>query len=65
MFSKSFTKHFSGFGSGFAELHAKLDADMLLVFAIHHRQNEIRSQQSTCVKAMCVHSVVSRGRLMQ
>jgi hypothetical protein len=24
-------KHFKGFGSGFTKLHAKLDADMLLV----------------------------------
>jgi hypothetical protein len=32
MFSKSLTKHFSGFGSGFTELHAKLDADTLLNF---------------------------------
>jgi hypothetical protein len=29
MFSKSFTKYFKGFGSGFIELHAKLDADTL------------------------------------
>jgi hypothetical protein len=34
------TKHFKGFGSGFTKLHAKLDADMLLDFAIHHRQKE-------------------------
>jgi hypothetical protein len=34
------TKHFKGFGSGFTELHAKLDADTLLDFAIHRRQNE-------------------------
>jgi hypothetical protein len=43
MFSKSFTKHFKGFGSRFTELHAKLDADMLLDFAIHRRQNETQS----------------------
>jgi hypothetical protein len=30
MFSKSLTKHFRGFGSGFTELHAKLHADTLL-----------------------------------
>jgi hypothetical protein len=40
MFSKSLTKHVKGFGSGFAELHAKLDADTSLDFAIHHRRNE-------------------------
>jgi hypothetical protein len=40
MFSKILTKHFKGFGSGFAELHVKLDADTLLDFAIHRRQNE-------------------------
>jgi hypothetical protein len=34
MFSKSLTKHFKGFGSGFTELHAKLDGDTLLYFAI-------------------------------
>jgi hypothetical protein len=37
MFSKSLTKHFKGFGSGFAELQTELDADMLLNFAIHCR----------------------------
>jgi hypothetical protein len=40
MFSKSLMKHFKGFGNGFTKLHAKLDADMLLDFAIHHKQNE-------------------------
>jgi hypothetical protein len=40
MFSKSLTKHFKGFGSGFTELHAKLDADALLDFAIHRSQRE-------------------------
>jgi hypothetical protein len=40
MFSKSPTKHFTGFGSGFTKRHAELDADMLLDLAIHHRQNE-------------------------
>jgi hypothetical protein len=28
---------FQSFGSGFTKLHAKLDADMLLNFAIHQR----------------------------
>jgi hypothetical protein len=50
---------------GFTELHAKLDADALLNFAIHRRQNETRSQKSTHVKTMRVHSVVSCGSLMQ
>jgi hypothetical protein len=40
IFSKSLMKHFKGFGSGFTELHAKLDADTLLDFAIHRRQNK-------------------------
>jgi hypothetical protein len=39
MLSKSLTKHFKGFGSGFTKLHAKRDAGMLLDFAIHRRQN--------------------------
>jgi hypothetical protein len=38
MFSKSLTKHFNGFGSGFTELHAERDADMLLDLAIHHNK---------------------------
>jgi hypothetical protein len=64
MFSKSVTKHLKGFGKGFTELHAKLDADTLLNFAIHRRQNETQSQKGTCIKTMRVHRVVSRGRLM-
>jgi hypothetical protein len=63
--SKSLRKHFKGFGRGFTELHAKLDADTLLDFTIHRRQNETRSRKSTRVKAVLVHSAVSRGRLMQ
>jgi hypothetical protein len=65
MFSKSLTKHFNSFGSGFTELHAKLDADTLLDFAIHGRQNETRSRKSTRVKTMLVHSAMSLGRVMQ
>jgi hypothetical protein len=37
----------------------------LLNFAIHHRQSETRSRNSSHVKTMRVHSVVSCGRLMQ
>jgi hypothetical protein len=37
----------------------------LLDFAIHRRKNETQSWKSTRVKTMHVHSVVSRGRLMQ
>jgi hypothetical protein len=37
---QSLTKHFKGFGGGFTELQAKLDAGMLLDFAVHHRQYE-------------------------
>jgi hypothetical protein len=55
MFSKSLMKHFKGFGSGFTELHEKLDADTLLDFAIRRSQRETRS----------VHSAVSRGILMK
>jgi hypothetical protein len=40
MLSKSLTKQFKGLGSGFTKLLAKLDADTLLDFAIHRRQNE-------------------------
>jgi hypothetical protein len=65
MFSKSLKNHFKHFGSGFTELHAQLDADTLLDFAIHHRQNETRSRKNTRVKTMHVHSAVSSGRLMQ
>jgi hypothetical protein len=65
MFSKSLTTHFKGLRSGFTELHAKLDADMLLDFTIHCRQKETRSQKSTWVKTMRLHSAVSHGRLMQ
>jgi hypothetical protein len=56
---------FQRFSSWFAELRTKLDADTLLDFAIHHRQNETWSQKSTRIKIVCVHSAVSRGRLMQ
>jgi hypothetical protein len=58
-------KHLKGFGSGFNKLHAKLNADTLLDFAIHHKQNKTQSRESTHVKTMRVHSTVSRGRLMQ
>jgi hypothetical protein len=58
-------KYFKSFSSGFTKTHAKLDAETLLDFAIHRRQNETRSQKSTSVKIMHVHSVVSRARLMQ
>jgi hypothetical protein len=64
MFSKSLTKHFKGLGSGFTELHAKLDADTLLDFVIHRRQNEEINGKSTSVETMHAHSMVSRGRLM-
>jgi hypothetical protein len=40
-------KAFQGFGSGFTELHAKLDADTLLNFAIRCGQNETQSRKST------------------
>jgi hypothetical protein len=56
---------FQVFSSGYTEVHTKFDADTLLDFAIHHKQNETRSRKDTCVKAVRVHSVVSCGRLMQ
>jgi hypothetical protein len=65
MFSKSLTKHFKSFGSGFTELHAKLAADTMLNYAIHRRQNETQSRKSTRVKTMLVHSAMSHGRVMQ
>jgi hypothetical protein len=45
MFPKNLTKHFKVLGSGFTELHAKLDADTLLDFAIHRKQKETRSRK--------------------
>jgi hypothetical protein len=65
MFSKRLTKHFKGFGSGFTEIHGKLDADTSLDFAIHRSQKKIRSRKNTRVKTMRVHSSMSVGRLMQ
>jgi hypothetical protein len=59
MFSKGLTKYFKGFGGGFIELHAKLDADTLLNFAIHLGQNKTQSRKSSHVKTMRVHSAVS------
>jgi hypothetical protein len=65
MFSKRFTKHFKGFGSRYTELRARLDADTLLNFVIHHRQNETQSRKSKGLKTIYVHSGVSRGKLKQ
>jgi hypothetical protein len=42
MFSKSLMKHFKGFGSGFSKFHAKLDADTLINFSIHRRQDKTK-----------------------
>jgi hypothetical protein len=50
MFFRSLANHLNSFGSGFTELHAKLDADTLLDFAIYRRQNEARSVKSTRVR---------------
>jgi hypothetical protein len=65
MFPKSLMKHFKVFGSRFTELYAKLEANMLLNFSIHHRQNERQSRKSTRVKTVRVHCVVSGCRLME
>jgi hypothetical protein len=61
MFSESLMKHLKGFGSGFAKLRGKLDADALLDFATHRSQRETRSRKSTCVKTIRVHTTVSHG----
>jgi hypothetical protein len=37
-------KPHKAFGSGFTKLHAKLDADTLLDFAIHRRHNDTKSK---------------------
>jgi hypothetical protein len=50
MFSKSLKKRFKGFSSGFTELHAKLDADTFLNFAIHCKRNETQSQKKHSFK---------------
>jgi hypothetical protein len=57
-------KHFKDFGSGFTEIHTKHDADTLLDFAIHRKQNKAQSQESTLLKTVLFHSVVLSGRLM-
>jgi hypothetical protein len=64
MLSKSLLKHLNGFGSGFIKLHAKLDANMLLNFAIHYKQNETQSRKIH-VKTMRIRRAVSHDRLMQ
>jgi hypothetical protein len=47
-------KHFKGFGSGFTKLHAKLDADTSLDFAIHHVQKQnTKSKKHLCKKNAC------------
>jgi hypothetical protein len=46
-------KYFKGFGSGFTKLHAKLDADMLLEFAICRRQKETKSKKHSCKNNVC------------
>jgi hypothetical protein len=43
MFCINLMNHFKGFGNTFTELHTKLDADRLLDFAVHCRQNETQS----------------------
>jgi hypothetical protein len=53
MFSKIPMKHFKGVSSRFTELHAKLDANTLLDFAIHRRQNKTRSRKSTRKNSAC------------
>jgi hypothetical protein len=50
MFSKSLTKRLTDFGSGFTDLRAKLDADMLLDFVIH-RKREVKKY--SCKNNVC------------
>jgi hypothetical protein len=40
------TKQFKGFGSGFIELHAKLDEYTLLASAIYRRQTKHEAQKA-------------------
>jgi hypothetical protein len=65
MFSKSLTKHFMGPGTGFTELQAKLDAGMLLIFAISRSRNKPWRRKTIRAKTMFVQSAVSLGRLTQ
>jgi hypothetical protein len=37
---QNFKKHFKTFGSGFTEIHAKFDAETLLDFALHPKENK-------------------------
>jgi hypothetical protein len=60
MCTKGLTEHFRALNIGFTELHTKLDADTLLSFAIHYRQNKTQCQKRTYLKMMCV-----SGTLMQ
>jgi hypothetical protein len=47
-------KHFKGFGSRFTKLHTELDADTLLNFVIHCRQNETQSKKKqSCRNIAC------------
>jgi hypothetical protein len=61
MSSKSLTKHFKGFGSGFTELDAKLDADRLLILPSISDKMKHEVNKSTCVKTMHAHSMGSPG----
>jgi hypothetical protein len=54
-------RNFKGFSREFTEFHAKLDAETLLDFAIHCRQEKKRFPTAT-VQKMCLHSTVSGGR---
>jgi hypothetical protein len=48
MLTINLIKHFKGFSSRFTKLHTKLNADTLLDFAIHCRQNITVIQKGTC-----------------
>jgi hypothetical protein len=68
MFSESLTKLFKGFGSGFTELHAKLDADTLLDFAIHLNETKYEVEKALLWNSACsqhithnVHTVKTSG----
>jgi predicted transposase YbfD/YdcC len=52
---------FQEFWCQFTDLHAKLDANKLLDFAIHRKQNETQNRKCTLIKTVHVHSAVLHG----
>jgi hypothetical protein len=62
---KAPTKHFKGFSRRFIELHTTFYADTLLYFASITDKTKYNDEKALMWKAVCVHSMVSAGRLMQ